>query len=228
MVLDVCVKLPSPPDATRRGRPAHDAWARRSDRRTARRRDRALRHRAGRARRGAARAQRARNRRTRFPRLCDRRSLRRRNARRRCMRRLAHCAQLLPSEKPRYLMGVGTVRDLLEAIDCGIDMFDCVYPTRCGRNGRAMTRDGELQPLQRRVTSTISRRSIRNAIARCARTFSRAYLAHLFRSEGDARPAPAVISQRLPAQRLDARSARCDRRRHLAGNSAPAVCGQGL
>ena len=53
-------------------------------------------------------------------------------------------AALLPAEKPRYLMGVGTVRDLIAAIDCGIDLFDCVYPTRCGRNGRAMTRDGEL------------------------------------------------------------------------------------
>ena len=49
-------------------------------------------------------------------------------------------AALLPRDKPRYLMGVGTVRDLVEAIDCGIDLFDCVYPTRCGRNGRAMTR----------------------------------------------------------------------------------------
>ena len=48
-----------------------------------------------------------------------------------------------PNAKPRYLMGVGTVRDLIAAVDCGIDMFDCVYPTRCGRNGRAMTRQGE-------------------------------------------------------------------------------------
>lgn len=90
-------------------------------------------------------------------------------------------AEHLPENKPRYLMGVGTVRDIVMAVDCGIDMFDCVYPTRCGRNGRAMTRSGEF--------------SIRNATyARdfapldpscdcyvCA-TFTRAYLSHLFRA----------------------------------------------
>jgi queuine tRNA-ribosyltransferase len=53
-------------------------------------------------------------------------------------------AALLPEAKPRYLMGVGTVRDLIAAIDGGVDMFDCVYPTRCGRNGRALTRAGDL------------------------------------------------------------------------------------
>jgi queuine tRNA-ribosyltransferase len=99
------------------------------------------------------------------------------------MERLARfSADLLPVEKPRYLMGVGTVRDLVTGIDAGIDMFDCVYPTRAGRHGRAITRDSEY--------------SIRNAgYARderpidpdcscmvCA-TFTRAYLSHLFRSE---------------------------------------------
>jgi queuine tRNA-ribosyltransferase len=90
-------------------------------------------------------------------------------------------AELLPNDRPRYLMGVGTVRDLIAAIDCGIDMFDCVYPTRAGRHGRAITRDGEF--------------NIRNAgyarderpvdpgcgCAVCA-VHSRAYLSHLFRS----------------------------------------------
>ena len=91
-------------------------------------------------------------------------------------------AALLPPEKPRYLMGVGTVRDLIAAIDAGIDMFDCVYPTRCGRNGRAMSRAGDL--------------NIRNAVfgqdpgpldatCRCTvcATYTRAYLSHLFRAE---------------------------------------------
>ncbi|HEV2262565.1 MAG TPA: tRNA guanosine(34) transglycosylase Tgt, partial [Candidatus Rubrimentiphilum sp.] len=60
------------------------------------------------------------------------------------MHRLARfSAALLPDTKPRYLMGVGTVRDVLLAVDDGVDMFDCVYPTRCGRTGRAMTRRGE-------------------------------------------------------------------------------------
>jgi queuine tRNA-ribosyltransferase len=91
------------------------------------------------------------------------------------------CADLLPIEKPRYLMGVGTVRDLLTAIDCGIDMFDCVYPTRCGRNGRAMTRSGEFH-----IRNAAFTRDFRPLDPQCdcavCRTFSRAYLAHLFRS----------------------------------------------
>jgi queuine tRNA-ribosyltransferase len=90
-------------------------------------------------------------------------------------------AALLPEEKPRYLMGVGTVTDLLAAIDGGIDLLDCVYPTRCGRNGRAMTRFGDLnirnatfsrdaRPLDERCSCTV-----------CA-TYSRAYISHLFRA----------------------------------------------
>ena len=51
-------------------------------------------------------------------------------------------AALLPADKPRYLMGVGTVRDLVAGIDRGIDLFDCVYPTRSGRHGRVLTRGG--------------------------------------------------------------------------------------
>src|SRR5207249_2224679 len=50
-----------------------------------------------------------------------------------------HTTPLLPEEKPRYLMGVGTAADLLEAIACGVDMFDCVLPTRLGRTGSAYT-----------------------------------------------------------------------------------------
>ena len=92
------------------------------------------------------------------------------------------CAQLLPAEKPRYLMGVGTVRDLIEAVDCGIDMFDCVYPTRCGRNGRAMTRSGEFNLFNAAYVSDFSPLDPQCGCAVC-RTFSRAYLAHLFRSK---------------------------------------------
>ncbi len=88
-------------------------------------------------------------------------------------------AALLPLTRPRYLMGVGTVRDIVQAIDGGIDMFDCVYPTRCGRNGRVLTFRGELNiknaefrrdfgPLDERCTCSV-----------CA-GFTRAYLSHLF------------------------------------------------
>jgi queuine tRNA-ribosyltransferase len=91
-------------------------------------------------------------------------------------------AALLPTEKPRYLMGVGTVRDLITGIDAGVDMFDCVYPTRSGRHGRAITRTGEFNI--RNATYARDESPIDPACA-CAvcRTFTRAYLSHLFRSE---------------------------------------------
>ncbi len=92
-----------------------------------------------------------------------------------------HTAALLPREKPRYLMGVGTVRDIITAVDGGIDMFDCVYPTRCGRNGRAMTRSGEFN-----IRNAASVRDFSPVDPQCdcsvCTTFTRAYLAHLFRA----------------------------------------------
>ncbi|MBV8491186.1 MAG: tRNA guanosine(34) transglycosylase Tgt [Candidatus Eremiobacteraeota bacterium] len=91
-------------------------------------------------------------------------------------------AALLPAGKPRYLMGVGTVADLIEAIDCGIDMFDCVYPTRCGRNGRAMMRDGEFNIFNAAYVDDDGPIDPRCGCEVCS-TFSRAYLAHLFRSK---------------------------------------------
>jgi queuine tRNA-ribosyltransferase len=93
-----------------------------------------------------------------------------------------YTAGLLPPHKPRYLMGVGTVRDLIAAIDCGLDLFDCVYPTRCGRNGRAMTHDGELNIFNAGFTQDPSPLDSRCDCYTCA-TFSRAYLAHLFRAK---------------------------------------------
>jgi queuine tRNA-ribosyltransferase len=91
-------------------------------------------------------------------------------------------AALLPQDKPRYLMGVGTVRDLIEAVDCGIDMFDCVYPTRCGRNGRAMTRTGHFNIFNAAYARDFGPIDPDCACEVCA-TFSRAYLAHLFRAK---------------------------------------------
>ena len=91
-------------------------------------------------------------------------------------------ATLLPREKPRYLMGVGAVRDLIAAIDAGIDMFDSVYPTRCGRNGRALTRSGDLN-----IRNAVFARDARPLDVGCmcavCTTHTRAYLSHLFRSE---------------------------------------------
>ncbi|MFN2529196.1 MAG: tRNA guanosine(34) transglycosylase Tgt [Candidatus Baltobacteraceae bacterium] len=92
-----------------------------------------------------------------------------------------YSAALLPVAKPRYLMGVGTVRDLIMAVDCGIDMFDCVYPTRCGRNGRAITRSGDLNIRNAEFTRDFAALDARCPCMVCT-TFSRAYLSHLFRA----------------------------------------------
>ncbi len=91
-------------------------------------------------------------------------------------------AALLPEAKPRYLMGVGTVRDLIAAIGCGIDLFDSVYPTRCGRNGRAMTHDGELNIFNAAFVSDTAPLDARCDCATC-RNYTRAYLSHLFRAK---------------------------------------------
>jgi queuine tRNA-ribosyltransferase len=90
-------------------------------------------------------------------------------------------ASLLPANKPRYLMGVGTVRDVVMAVDCGIDMFDCVYPTRCGRNGRVMTRRGEFAIRNAAYVRDFSPLDPQCGCDVC-KTYTRAYLAHLFRA----------------------------------------------
>jgi queuine tRNA-ribosyltransferase len=92
---------------------------------------------------------------------------------------LEPAAALLPAGKPRYLMGVGRPRDILEAVRRGIDLFDCVLPTRNGRNASAFTMDGEL-----RLRNACHRRDPAPIESDCpcytCRTFSRAYLHHLF------------------------------------------------
>ena len=61
------------------------------------------------------------------------------------LRIMAHTPHRLPAHKPRYLMGVGTPEDLVEGVACGVDMFDCVMPTRNARNGHLFTRFGDLR-----------------------------------------------------------------------------------
>jgi queuine tRNA-ribosyltransferase len=94
---------------------------------------------------------------------------------------VAETAAALPAGQPRYLMGVGTPEDLLEAVARGIDMFDCVLPTRNGRHGLAFTRFG---PINIKNAHHAEDRRPLDAESRCpaARDFSRAYLHHLFRS----------------------------------------------
>jgi queuine tRNA-ribosyltransferase len=94
---------------------------------------------------------------------------------------VAETTPALPLEQPRYLMGVGTPDDILQAIARGIDMFDCVMPTRNGRHGLAFTRFGPINIKNARHAE--DPRPL-DAESRCpaARDFSRAYLHHLFRS----------------------------------------------
>jgi len=84
----------------------------------------------------------------------------------------------LPRDKPRYLMGVGTPEDLLEALSRGVDMFDCVMPTRAGRHGMAFTRRGRLNLRNARFADD-PRPVDPLSSAAAARDYSRAYWRHL-------------------------------------------------
>src|SRR5260370_36006657 len=92
---------------------------------------------------------------------------------------VAQTAAHLPANKQRYLMGVGRPEDLLAGVACVIDMFDCVPPTRSGRNAFAFTDDGGL-----RLRNACHKRDAQPLESDCpcyvCRHFSRAYLHHLF------------------------------------------------
>jgi len=95
---------------------------------------------------------------------------------------LAHTTPLLPEQAPRYLMGVGTPEDLVEGVSQGIDMFDCVLPTRNARNGWLFTRYGDIK-----IRNARYREDLRPLDESCScytcRHFSRAYLHHLQRAK---------------------------------------------
>ena len=94
---------------------------------------------------------------------------------------LAHTAPRLPVHKPRYLMGVGTPEDLVHAVQAGIDMFDCVMPTRNARNGHLFTRFGDLK-IKNARHKTDTRPLDETCTCYACKNFSRAYLHHLFRA----------------------------------------------
>ncbi|OGD11345.1 MAG: tRNA guanosine(34) transglycosylase Tgt [Candidatus Aminicenantes bacterium RBG_13_62_12] len=96
---------------------------------------------------------------------------------------VAQSLELLPAERPRYLMGVGTLADVLEAVELGADFFDCVMPTRNARNGTLFTRRGTIVIKNRKYARDESPLDEECACYTC-RNFSRAYLRHLYeRSE---------------------------------------------
>jgi queuine tRNA-ribosyltransferase len=94
---------------------------------------------------------------------------------------LEYTAALLPSEKPHYLMGIGTPDYIIEAVRNGIDIFDCVYPTRTARNGLLFTSKGQIT-----IKKVMYREDFLPIDPECTchvcRTYSRAYLHHLFRN----------------------------------------------
>jgi queuine tRNA-ribosyltransferase len=91
---------------------------------------------------------------------------------------LAHIAPRLPPERPRYLMGMGTPEDIIEAVGAGIDMMDCVLPTRNARNGWLFTRAGDIRIRNARYRDDLAPLDERCACYTC-RNFTRAYLYHL-------------------------------------------------
>jgi queuine tRNA-ribosyltransferase len=92
---------------------------------------------------------------------------------------VAHAAPLLPEDRPRYLMGVGLVEDILEAVQRGVDMFDCVLPTRNARNGALFTRSGKIA-IKNAEYADDPRPLDPGCPCYTCRHFSRAYLRHLY------------------------------------------------
>ena len=87
----------------------------------------------------------------------------------------------LPEDKPRYLMGVGAVNDILNGIERGVDMFDCVLPTRIARHGTLMTSQGRIN-IKRNIYKEDFTPLDPNCDCECCRNYTKAYLNHLFRT----------------------------------------------
>jgi queuine tRNA-ribosyltransferase len=93
---------------------------------------------------------------------------------------LDYAPAMLPADRPRYLMGVGKPIDIVEAVWRGVDMFDCVLPTRSGRHGQAWTWDGAINLKNARFAEDDTR-STPPATCPASRDYSKAYLHHLVR-----------------------------------------------
>jgi queuine tRNA-ribosyltransferase len=89
---------------------------------------------------------------------------------------------MLPVERPRYLMGVGKPIDIVEAVYRGVDMFDCVLPTRSGRHGQAWTWDGPINLKNARFAEDESPLDPQSDVS-ASRDYSKAYLHHLVKAE---------------------------------------------
>ncbi|MBM3907964.1 MAG: tRNA guanosine(34) transglycosylase Tgt [Gemmatimonadetes bacterium] len=95
---------------------------------------------------------------------------------------LETCDDAIPTDRPRYLMGVGYPEDLLEGVARGVDLFDCVAPTRMGRNAAALTPDGRVN-MRRAEFREDDRPIVEECACACCRRFSRAYVRHLVQAD---------------------------------------------
>jgi queuine tRNA-ribosyltransferase len=95
---------------------------------------------------------------------------------------LETCDDAIPADRPRYLMGVGYPEDLLEGVARGVDLFDCVAPTRMGRNAAALTPDGRVN-MRRAEFREDDRPIVEGCACGCCRRFSRAYVRHLVQAD---------------------------------------------
>lgn len=94
---------------------------------------------------------------------------------------LSYTAAFLPAHKPRYVMGIGTPDYLFEAVENGIDMFDCVLPTRVARNGTAVTDEGWIA-LKKEIYATDTRPLVEGCPCHACQNYSRGYLRHLIKA----------------------------------------------
>ena len=95
---------------------------------------------------------------------------------------LSLCSGLLPNEKPRYVMGIGTPEYILWAIEEGIDMFDCVFPTRTGRNGHVFTHSGPIS-VKKAENAADFKPLDESCSCRVCKNYSRSYFRHLFKTK---------------------------------------------
>lgn len=110
----------------------------------------------------------------------------------------------LPKDRPRYLMGVGRPQDILDAVAAGIDMFDCVLPTRNGRNATCLSASGPVK-MRNAAHKTDPRPVEEGCDCLCCTRFSRAYLRHLFLANEMLGPILATVHNLAYLQRLMAR-----------------------
>ena len=180
---------------------------------------RALRHRPGRHVPGAADRERAAGCRPGRGRLRDRRVERWRAEGRDGRVPRYHDARILPDHKPRYLMGVGSPEDLWNGVAQGVDMFDCVLPTRLARNAALFTLDGRIN-IRNRQYRDMSRPVDEECDCHTCQNYTAAYLHHLYRARRNPRPEAGHDPQYPLSGPANGDHARRDLVRHICGRAA--------